>query len=137
MSEKIKIKLDPDNEMQLRAFQWLTALCSYAHKDSVFLADFWGRLMEHEDVYEEFCYYMEHGDYLCHVKISGYTVIDIMIWQMDRFKADLDQDCREMKQNGDLMLLMAFDTLLKMKVNPAPYVTAMQSDTGTDYVDKY
>jgi len=59
MSEKIKIKLDPDNEMQLRAFQWLTALCSYAHKDSVFLADFWGRLMEHEDVYEEFCYYME------------------------------------------------------------------------------
>jgi hypothetical protein len=42
-----------------------------------------------------------------------------------------------MKQNGDKMLLMAFDTMLKMEKQPEKYVYLMQSETGTDYPEKY
>ena len=39
--------------------------------------------------------------------------------------------------NSGRMLLLAFDTLLKMKKDPAQYVLKMQSETGTDYEGKF
>jgi hypothetical protein len=137
MSEQLTITLDVNNPRQKKAFQWAMALCEYAHMDNVFLADFWNRLVKDEAVYEEFCHYLAHEDYLCQTKVCGYTVVDVLIWQMDRFKAELDIDKTDMKQNGDKMLLMAFDTFLKMRQKPDSYVAAMQSDTGTDYLGKY
>ena len=42
-----------------------------------------------------------------------------------------------MKNNGDKMLLMAFDTMLRMERDPERYVDLMQTETGADYPDKY
>ncbi len=42
-----------------------------------------------------------------------------------------------MKDNGDKMLLMAFDTMLQMEQDPMRYISRMQSETGTDYPGKY
>lgn len=137
MSGKLCIKLDKNDPVQTKAFQWAMALCRYSGMDDVFLADFWNRLIDDLEVYKEFCHYLEHQDYLCKAKVCGYTVVDVMIWQMDRFKSELDRDRNDMKQNGDKMLLMAFDTFLKMRQNPDRYVCAMQNDTGTDYPGKY
>lgn len=137
MGDKLFLKIDMKNPTQLEAFGWAKNLCSRAGKENAFLAAFWNRLMDYEDVYEEFVYYMEHQNFLCHAKASGCTVIDIMVWQMDHFKAELDRGRTEMKQNEDVMLLHAFDTMLRMKDNPVPYINAMQSETGTDYEGKY
>ena len=137
MGDKIFLKIDMKNPTQLKAFGWAQTLCSLAGRENTFLAGFWNHLMDHEDVYEEFVYYMEHQNFLCNAKAVGCTVIDIMVWQMDHFKAELDRDRTELKQNGDVMLLHAFDTMLCMKDNPAPYVIAMQNETGTDYEGKY
>ena len=69
--------------------------------------------------------------------MAGYSVVDIMVWQMDHFKAQMDRGRDDMKNNGDKMLLLAFDTMLKMEKEPARYVDLMQSETGTDYEGKY
>lgn len=80
---------------------------------------------------------METGDFLCKMKVDGYTVIDVMVWQMDHFKAEMDRGKYEMKDNSSKMILRAFDTLLKMKQQPDRYKMLMQSETGTDYPGKY
>ena len=123
--------------MEERAYQWARALCCYAGEDETFLQDFWQRLRQSENVYREFTYYLEHQSFLCEYKVQGYGVVDIMVWQMDHFKAQMDRGKDDMKNNGDKMLLMAFDTLLKMEHDPARYVELMQSETGTDYEGKY
>ncbi|MBE5872186.1 MAG: hypothetical protein E7294_13180 [Lachnospiraceae bacterium] len=137
MAEQLQIRLDVNDALQTQAFQWAMELCKYADMSNEFLADFWNRLVADPDVYDEFCYYLKHQDYSCHTKVDGYTVVDVLIWQMDRFKMELDMDKSDMKQNGDKMLLMAFDTFLKMRKEPDFYVRAMQTDTGTDYLGKY
>ncbi|MDE5933645.1 MAG: hypothetical protein K2H40_14345 [Lachnospiraceae bacterium] len=119
------------------AREWAEALCLYAGEDESFLEQFWNALMESEPVYREFVYYLENRNFLCEYRISGYTVVDIMVWQMDHFKAEMDRGNDDMKHNGDKMLLMAFDTMLKMEKQPEKYVYLMQSETGTDYPDKY
>lgn len=123
------------NEQKLLYF--ISELCRYAGEDQAFEEDFRLRLMSDEEICKEFVYYMEHGNFACEAKVEGYTVVDIMVWQMDHFKAWLDRDTVGTKQNGDRMLLLAFDTLLKMRKDPEPYIQKMQGETGTDYQGKY
>jgi hypothetical protein len=125
------------NEMKEKAYEWAKALCYYAGENQQFLDEFWEMLTQSEGVYQEFLYYLEHQNFQCAYKIKGYSLVDIMIWQMDHFKAQLDRGRDDMKNNGDKMLLMAFDTMLKMEKNPEYYVDLMQSETGTDYPGKY
>lgn len=119
------------------AWQWAKALCYYAGEDEAFLERFWSELLESPSIYKEFVSYLINQTFLCEYKVEGYSVVDIMVWQMDHFKAQMDRGHDDMKQNGDKMLLMAFDTMLKMEKQPEKYVRLMQSETGTDYPEKY
>lgn len=123
--------------MEQKAYQWARALCYYAGEDEAFLQDFWQRLRQSENVYREFTHYLQNQSFLCAYTIEGYSVVDIMVWQMDHFKAQMDRGKDDMKSNGDKMLLMAFDTMLKMERDPVRYVELMQTETGTDYQGKY
>ncbi|MCM1040657.1 MAG: hypothetical protein NC434_15170 [Ruminococcus sp.] len=125
------------SELEDAARKWAGALCYYAGEDEAFCEQFWSALRESEPVYREFVYYLENEDFLCQYRISGYTIVDIMVWQMDHFKARMDSGEHDMRENKDKMLLMAFDTMLKMEKQPEKYVSRMQSETGTDYPDKY
>lgn len=128
-------------QMEERAYQWAQALCSCAGEGEAFLEQFWEALVESEKIYREFVYYLEHQTFLCEYKVAGYSVVDIMVWQIDHFKANLDQSKSGLAyaggQNGDRMLLMAFDTMLKMEKEPDEYTALMSSETGTDYPGKY
>ena len=123
--------------MEEKAYRWAQALCYYAGEDEEFLIQFWRMLKQSEGVFKEYIYYLEHQNFLCEYKVAGYSVVDIMVWQMDHFKAEMDRGKDDMKNNGDKMLLMAFDTMLKMEQEPESYVNLMQTETGTDYPGKY
>ncbi|MDE6318586.1 MAG: hypothetical protein K2M22_02520 [Lachnospiraceae bacterium] len=125
-----------DEEKQ-RAYDWAEALCRHAGEDEAFLEKFFSMLTASEGVFREFMYYLEKQNFLGEYKVEGYDLIDIMVWQMDHFKAQLDRDRQSMKENGDRMLLMAFHTMLLMEQDPIYYVNLMQTETGTDYPDKY
>lgn len=123
--------------MDERVYQWARALCYYAGEGEDFLQEFWKRMRQSEGVMREFTYYLDHQNFLCEYKVAGYSVVDLMVWQMDHFKAQMDRGKDDMKNNGDKMLLMAFDTMLKMEQEPEYYVNLLQTETGTDYPEKY
>ena len=123
--------------MEQKAYEWAQALCYYAGEDEEFLRNFWRMLIRSPEIYKEFLHYLEHQQFLCEYKVSGYSVVDIMVWQMDHFKAQMDRGKDDMKNNGDKMLLMAFDSWLRMEQNPDYYVNLIHTETGTDYPGKY
>lgn len=115
---------------------WTDALCEAAGENEEFRDRFWDMLMHSEGVYSEFVHYMLYRQFSCAYRIGQVSVVDIMIWQIDHFKAELDMGKYDMRENGDKMILMAFHTMLLMEQDPAPYLAAMASDTGTDYPGK-
>lgn len=123
------------NEKGIR--EYIDRLCENAGEDQSFAEDFYERLTADQEILQEFVSYMESGNFACRAKVCDYTVVDVMIWQIDHFKAWLDRDTTGTKQNKDRMLLNAFDILLKMKQNPESYIQKMQLETGTDYEGKY
>lgn len=117
-------------------YAWAGRLCEYAGENGEYLRTFFQRLLAHPAIYEEFAWYYEKQSFLCRAKIRGITVVDVLVWQMDHFKARLDQGS-EMRTNKDKMLLYAFDTFLKMAEEPEQLIAKMSQETGTDYPDKF
>ena len=118
------------------ALQFARALCEYAGKDEEFYKAFVGKLEASGALYKEFVYYLEHQDFLCEMNIEGITVPDILVWQVDKFKAGIDEGRFELKYNADAMLLMAFDTMYDVEREPSKYLENFRTVTGSDYEDK-
>lgn len=116
--------------------QFAEALCKYSNKDEGFYREFIRRLEESPALYKEFAYYLEHQDFLCEMNIQGITVPDILVWQVDKFKAGIDEGRFELKYNADAMLLMAFNTMYEVEKDSSKYLENFRTVTGSDYEDK-
>jgi len=117
--------------------EWANDLCECAGENEKYADEFWAMLEDNAGVMGEFRYYRQNGRFCGEYTVSGMTLIDIMIWQMDHFKLDLDKGLYDMQSNPDRMLLKAFETMLLMDKNPEKYLQRFGQDTGTDYPGKY
>lgn len=122
--------------MENEIYAFAKRLCEYAGETEEYLQKFWKSLLMHPAIYEEFAWYYEKQSFLCRAKIQDVTVVDVMVWQMDHFKAQLDRGS-DLRTNKDKMLLNAFATFLEMADHPEPLLSQMQQETGTDYPDKF
>lgn len=123
--------------MKEKLQDFVKELCRCGGENEAFEKQFLAALLADGEICQEFVYYMEHQDFACRAKVQGYTVVDVMVWQMDHFKARLDRDNTGTRENPARMVLLAFDTLLRMRREPEKYVGKMIQETGTDYEGKY
>ena len=126
-------KIDYENEIK----NWTKLLAGNAGEDDAFVNEFIDLINGSEKIREEYIYYMINNRFLGEYSVCGMTVVDIMIWQMDHFKSDLDRGLYDMQSNPNKMLLRAFYTMLKMEKDPRLYLEKYSSDTGTDYPGKF
>jgi len=126
-------KIDYENEIK----DWTKLLAGNAGEDDAFVSEFINLINGSEKIREEYIYYMINNRFLGEYSVCGMTVVDIMIWQMDHFKSDLDRGLYDMQSNPNKMLIRAFYTMLKMEKDPQLYLEKYGSDTGTDYPGKY
>ena len=94
-------------------------------------------LNEHKKIKEEYIYYLLNGSYSCAYTIKGCSIADIVIWQMDNFKALLDNAEAQNKGNPYRMTILGFDTMMKKEDDPDTYISKMRATTGTDYLGKF
>ncbi len=117
--------------------EWVYSLGTEGGEEEGFLDSLTEALWEDKEAGEEFAYFMTTGRFLCKDKVEGYTVADLLVWQIDHFKAEMDRGKYDFKYNGYTMVLRAFDTLLKMKAEPEKYKWRIMVESGTDYPEKY
>lgn len=98
---------------------------------------FFDEIKKDDALLKEFLTYVFEHRFTLENKIKGVSVLDIMVWQMDHFKSHLDRGEFGMKNNECEMILKAFDTYMKMKVDPEKYYRLMTEETGTDYEGHY
>ena len=133
---------DMENEQQIKKAMetlksYMTVLGHRAVMKEEEIEDLWERMKASPSVLQEFAYFHDFGDFLCKYSVAGYTVADILVWQVDHFKAYLDRREEVNRYRREKLVLMAFDILLQMEKNPETYVEKMQTETGTDFEGKY
>lgn len=92
-------------------------------------------LLGNDALMKEYIHYIKTGGFLCEYKLSGLSIADIVVYQIDHFKAAMDQDRLEMKFNSDRMILKAIETMLLMADDPKAcddIFARLMSESGTD-----
>lgn len=84
---------------------------------------------------QELAYYHDYGKFLCKHEIAGYTLADILVWQVDHFKLYMDRHEEMNRYRTPRLLLAAFDTMLQMEKDPLPFVKKMEGESGQDAVN--
>ena len=95
--------------------------------------DLWNRIKNSQGVLQELAYYHDYGNFWCKYEVAGYTLADILVWQVDHFKAYMDRHEEMNRYRQERLLLESLDIMLKMESDPEPYVRKMQDESGTDF----
>lgn len=117
--------------------EWAMKLAQCAGQDGEQSRAFVAELENNREIQEELCYYYAHQNFLCKYRVAGYTIVDILVWQVDHFKAFLDRPDEMNRYRQDRLVWSAFYTMLEMQKHPENYQRKMQEETGTDYAGKY
>lgn len=108
-----------------------------AGKPVEFAEELWERIQSSPGVLQELAYFHDYQNFYGKHKVAGYSITDILVWQVDHFKAYLDRPEEMNRYRTERLFLDSLDIMLKMEQDPAPYVAKLQGETGTDYVGKY
>ena len=92
-----------------------------AEYGDAYAESFFNKIMKDESLLKEFAAYILTNRFTCENQVRGYSVVDVMVWQMDHFKSFLDRDQSKVKSNECAMILNAFDTFMKLKEDPERY----------------
>ncbi len=117
-------------------YEYTKKLCEDAVEEDGVLDVFWDRIKAYPELLKEFDYYRQNNDFLCELAVEGITVADILVWQIDRFKAALDEGKFALKYNGAHMILAAFYTMADVIDEPEKFTSRFSSETGSDYEGK-
>ncbi len=99
--------------------------------------ELWSRIRQSEGVLQELAYYHDYGKFLCRHRVGEYTLADILVWQVDHFKAYMDRPQDMNRYRSERLFLESLDVMLKMEKDPEVFREKMRTETGTDYVGKY
>ena len=117
---------------KLRVCQGFYDLCDYAGLPKDFGDELWTELILDEAIYNEFVFYLENHTFLDKLKIKGYALSDLYVWQMDKYNLIRELGKNPVTCNKETLVLNAFRTLVDMKKNPDVYVKRIESGRGMD-----
>lgn len=112
--------------------EWTIRLCQCAGEDAEAAEIFFDRLLKAPEILKEYAYYYDNQEFLCEYSVDGYTLADILVWQMDHFKAHMDRADSANRYDKDKLILSAFRTLLELRSNPEKVKSEFAAETGTD-----
>ena len=117
---------------KLKALEFLGDLSDYAGKDDDFVQGLWNELLADEAMYNEFVYYADNHTFLDELKIHGYSMSDLYVWQMDKYNIVRELGKNPTACNKETLVLNAFMEFTKMKKDPEEYVKRIESGKGND-----
>ena len=114
----------------LRGF--VSDLAVQAGQSQEYGEELWRAISSSGGLLRELAYYHDYGSFLCEYKVAGFTLADVLVWQVDHFKLYMDRPDEMNRYRQHRLLLAAFDTMVRMERDPEPYLEKMRCETGQD-----
>lgn len=117
---------------KLKVFEYFGQLCDYAEWQQEDRDYLWLQMLTHESLYREFVYYLEHHEMLGELSFHGYTLIDLYVFQMDRYNLIHDIGKNTGNCNKEDLVLRAFHTMARFYEQPAYFDRKLSEGEGMD-----
>ena len=112
--------------------EFVGTLAAQAGESEAYGERLWEGIRQSGGLLQELAYYHDKGQFLCKYEVAGYTLADILVWQVDHFKLYMDRPEDMNRYRQPRLLLASFDTMLQMEKNPESYAEKMRCETGQD-----
>lgn len=112
--------------------EYVLALSEQAGKDAAYGETIWQSISRSPGLLGELAYYHDYGKFLCKYQVAGYTLADVLVWQVDHFKLYMDRAEEMNRYHAERLLLSSFETMAQMEKDPAPFVRKMEGESGQD-----
>jgi hypothetical protein len=103
-----------------------------AGKGEEYGKNLWQGIRNSSGLLQELAYYHDYGDFLCKYKVAGYTLADVLVWQVDHFKFYMDRPEEMNRYRKERLLLESFETMLEMEKDPEKIAKKMAAESGQD-----
>ncbi len=124
-------------EEQKKAFDalrnFIKGLSEKAGKDDKQAEELWERILRSEGVLKEVAYFHDTGNFWDGYEVAGFHLTDIIVWQVDHFKAYMDRREEMNRYKRERLFIESIETMLDMEKDPEPFIRKMREETGTDF----
>lgn len=117
---------------KVQVYERLLSLGEYAGQRKEWTEELWTDLLAVPPLYEEMVYYLEHHGYKGRFQYKGYSLIDLYVWQMNRYNLIKDAGKNTAECNKETMVLRSFRTMIELMKNPEEYLKRLQEGRGMD-----
>ena len=94
--------------------------------------ELWQGIRQSPGLLQELAWYHDKGSFLCRYAVEGYTLADVLVWQVDHFKLYMDRPEEMNRYRQERLLLAAFEAMLTLERDPQPLVKKMTDESGQD-----
>ncbi len=117
---------------KVKVCQALYDICDYAELSRDWTDKLWLDILARREIYEELVYYIEHHTFLDKVKVQGYSLCDLYVWQMNRYNLIKDTGKNPKTCNKEKMAMQAFRSMMDLMTHPEEYGKRLEYGQGTD-----
>lgn len=117
---------------RIRVCQAFYEICDYAEFSRQWADELWKDILIHEQVYAEMVYYIEHHTFLDKMKVCGYSMCDLYVWQMSRYNLIRDAGKNSRTCNKEKMAMQAFRSMVDLLADPEGYRKRLEYGQGMD-----
>jgi len=107
-------------------------ICNYAELPAQWSDELWMDILSRKPIYKELIYYIEHHTFLDELKVCGYSLCDLYVWQMNRYNLIKDTGKNSRTCNKEKMAMQAFRTMVDLMGDPKEYRKRLEEGQRTD-----
>lgn len=117
---------------RVKVCQAFYQICDYGELSREWADELWMDILSQNRLYEELVYYIEHHTFLDRLKVEGYSLCDLYVWQMNRYNLIKDTGKNPRTCNKEKMAMQAFRTMAELIKNPGEHLKKLEYGQGTD-----
>ena len=114
-------------------YLFIIDLSEKSEKGKEYGRELWDRIVLSEGVLKEVAYYFDTGKFWDGYEVAGFHLTDILVWQVDHFKAYMDRREEMNRYRTERLFLESIEVMLDMEKDPEPFVKKMRDESGTDF----
>jgi len=116
----------------IKIYEYLHELCKLAGVTQEWGDELWNKLLTDDELFKEFIYYLENHTFKDEIKIKGYSLSDLYVFQLDKYNLVREIGKNPTTCNKETMVLNAFYMMASMKEDPEKCIKRLESGWGND-----
>lgn len=117
---------------KIKVYGMLQNLCDYCNENDSWCDELWGYMLQNDELYEEFVYFIVNRSLMGKMNVEGYTLIDLYVKQIDMYNVRNDLGKNPIFCMKEDMVLRSFLMMGRLLEAPETYKKKLEDGFGMD-----